>query len=114
MTGVRARRWWCLLACSMPAAWVVPGCSHDVIANQGTTAVCGDGVTEANEGCDVTSPGCVDCQVQPGWTCTATGCSPLCAEGGVDSGPGCGASRLDAGCDLSGFWAVRETTYLLD
>ncbi len=113
MTRARARGWRCLLAGST-LAWVVSGCSHDVLPDEGTPSVCGDGVTGTNEGCDVASPGCVHCQVQPGWTCTATGCSRLCIDGGVDAGPSCGASRLDAGCDLSGFWAVRETTYLRD
>ncbi len=90
-------------------------CTHDVVLpDEVVTSVCGNGVTEANEECDVESPGCVNCQVQPEWTCTASGCSILCVDGVVGTGPGCDDPHRDTACDLTGFWAVRETTYLLD
>jgi len=94
------------------------GCSHDVVlADTNVTSTCGNGITEANEECDVTSPGCIDCQVQSEWTCTASACSPLCVDGVVgtnDSGSECVDPQRDSACDLSGFWAVRETAYLRD
>ncbi len=91
------------------------GCSHDVVLpNVEVASTCGNGVTEANEECDVDSPGCVDCQVQPEWTCTASGCNPLCVDGVVGTGPSCDNPERDSACDLTGFWAVRETGYLRD
>jgi hypothetical protein len=97
-------------------AGVAPaGCAHDVVLpDKVIVTTCGNGITEANEECDVESPGCVDCQVQPEWTCTASGCSLLCVDGVVSSTPDCAAPERDSACDLSGFWAVRETDYLRD
>ncbi len=101
---------------ALGAPWVGLACTHDVVLpdHEVATSVCGNGITEADEECDVTSPGCVDCQVQPEWTCTASGCSPLCVDGVVGTGASCEDPHRDTACDLSGFWAVRETTYLLD
>jgi hypothetical protein len=97
------------------AACAGSACTHDVVLpDQVTSSVCGNGVMEADEECDVKSPGCIDCQVQPEWTCTATGCSILCVDGVVGSDSSCSDPHRDTACDLSGFWAVRETTYLLD
>jgi hypothetical protein len=115
MPHTRAR----LLGCSLSAAAVVAaalaGCEHDVVLpDQVIVSTCGNGVTEANEECDVASPGCVNCQVQPEWTCTATGCSALCTDGVVSTGSGCVDPHRDTACDMTGFWAVRETAYFRD
>jgi hypothetical protein len=110
-------------ALAVAAALVLGACSHDVVLPDETVAAtCGNGVTQANEECDVVSPGCVNCHVQPEWTCTAHGCTPLCVDGvvgsggGTDAGGGAGCTnpRRDSACDLTGYWAVRETTYLRD
>jgi hypothetical protein len=99
------------------------GCTHDVVlpdqvapAPPMAKASCGNGVVEGDEECDTTSPGCIDCQLQPGWACTSSGCSMLCGDGGAfdDAGDDCGAATAENPCDLTGFWAVRETTYLRD
>jgi len=98
------------------ASVLLEGCAHDVVLPDEVIAqpTCGDGVTDANEECDVTSPGCIDCQVQPEWTCTQSGCSPLCIDGVVGTGADCEDPHRDTACDLTGFWAVRETSYLRD
>jgi hypothetical protein len=102
-----------LLACVIATA--LAGCAHDVVLpNEVTVATCGDGVAEADEECDVDSPGCVNCQVQPEWTCTRAGCSPLCVDGVVGTGSDCENPHRDTACDLSGFWAIRVTAYLRD
>ena len=99
-------------------AWVSLGlaaCAHDlVLPGETSSSTCGNGVTEAGEECDVASPGCVHCQVQPEWTCTASGCHPLCVDGVIGTGPACSDPHRDAACDLTGFWGVRESTYLRD
>jgi hypothetical protein len=102
----------CLLSACVALA--LAGCEHDVVLpDQVIVSTCGDGITEADEECDVASPGCIDCQVQPEWTCTAMGCNPLCADG-VVGGPSCTSPHRDTACDMTGFWAVRETVYLRD
>jgi hypothetical protein len=102
-----------LLVCSLAltAFPALAGCSHDVVLpDREASSTCGDGLVESNEQCDVDSPGCIDCVLQPDWTCTTKGCSQLC----VDGGPDCGRPQRENVCDLTGFWAVRETTYLRD
>ena len=96
------------------SSWLAACAQDDVLPSHEVVATCGNGVTDANEECDVASPGCVNCQVQPEWTCTASGCTPLCVDGVVGSGPACNNPHRDTACDLSGFWAVREKSYLRD
>jgi hypothetical protein len=97
------------------AALFVLGCAHDdVLPSHEVTATCGNGVSAAEAECHVDSPGCVNCQVQPEWTCNATSCTPLCIDGVVGSGSDCADPHRDSTCDLSGYWAVRETDYMRD
>ncbi len=103
------------LATSLVSAMLL-ACAHDVVLPDLTVAAtCGNGVTQANEECDVVSPGCVNCKVQPEWTCTAKGCTPLCVDGVVGTAGGdCTNPTRDSACDLTGYWAIRESTYLRD
>src|ERR1019366_5900172 len=97
-------RWRSFVGCALAAPLALVACSHDVVLPDVVVhSTCGDGVTEADEQCDViidggrdaldgrvvTSPGCIQCVVQPEWTCTATGCSPLCVDGVIGNGPTC-------------------------
>jgi len=96
-------------------ALAVPACASDVVLpDLPGTAVCGDGVVEAGEGCDTASKGCVDCAVVPGWTCPGNACSFVCGDGVTGSGPTCSDPRRDTDCDMTGFWAMRETDYTCD
>ncbi|MCW5833252.1 MAG: hypothetical protein KIS78_12700 [Labilithrix sp.] len=77
-------------------------------------AVCGNGVLEPGEACDVRSPGCVSCAILPNWTCRSTGCSPVCGDGVVGSGADCADARRVEPCDMSGYWATREANSTRD
>jgi hypothetical protein len=91
------------------------GCVHDVVLpDQTTEAVCGNGIVEAGEQCDVASPGCVGCQIAPDWTCTPFGCNQLCGDGVIGTGTTCESPRRDTDCDMTGYWAARETNYERD
>jgi hypothetical protein len=104
-----------LVACAAWMALCAPACAGDaVLPDLPGTAVCGDGVVEAGEGCDNGSTGCVDCAVVPGWTCPGNVCAFVCGDGVVGSGPSCSDPRRDTDCDMTGFWAVRETDYTCD
>ncbi len=90
-------------------------CTSDVVMpDLPGTAVCGDGVVEPGEGCDTSSPGCVDCQIVPGWTCPGNHCSIICGDGVLGSGPTCADAHRVATCDMSGWWAAHETDYACD
>jgi hypothetical protein len=90
-------------------------CAHDtVLPDIELPAVCGDGWVEAGEQCDNPSPGCVGCQVVPDWTCPNNVCSMICGDGVVGSGPSCQDATRDTACDMTGFWAARETNYACD
>ena len=87
-------------------------CVHDVVLpDQAVTAECGNGVLEPGEDCDVASAGCTACSVVPTWTCNEAGCETTCGDG-VIGGARCEAARRESTCDLSGWWAARESTYL--
>src|SRR5580700_7653947 len=88
MTRAHPRGWWCLVMSSALAMWF-SGCTHDVVIPGEVTATSAD------------AAGAGDVAL-------------VCADGGVDAGSTCEDLRSNAACDLSGFWAVRETTYLLD
>ena len=88
-------------ALALTTASALGGCSHDlVLPDREPPSTCGDGIVESDEQCDVDSPGCIACVLQPDWTCTTKGCSQLC----VDGGPDCGAPQRENACDLTGFW----------
>lgn len=94
-------------------AWC--GCASDSVPVDVTTEPeCGNGVIESGEQCDVESPGCLRCGVVPGWTCAASGCTTICGDGVVGTGTACADARRDSDCDLTGYWAVRETDYTRD
>lgn len=93
------------------AACLVVACEHDVVLPDAPeTSTCGNGVLEPGEACDVASPGCASCQVVPTWTCDATTCTRACGDG--IGGASC--DRRDDACDMTGYWAVRETSYSRD
>jgi hypothetical protein len=99
--------------------FVVPAlaiaCVEDVVLPDAEiSAVCGNGVLEAGEACDVASPGCVSCSVLPNWTCGPTGCSQQCGDGVVGNGTDCADARRVEACTMTGYWATRETNFTRD
>lgn len=97
------------------AAGALVGCASDVVLpDQTTDAVCGNGIVESGEACDSTSPGCGSCEVVPGWTCPGNQCSPICGDGVVGTGASCADAHRDVACDMTGYWAARETDYERD
>jgi hypothetical protein len=62
----------------------------------------------------VAGPGCSGCLVVADWVCSATACHPLCGDGVVGTGPDCAQAHRDTGCDVTGYWAARETNYTRD
>jgi len=90
-------------------------CASDaVLPDQQATATCGNRIVEPGEACDNASPGCAQCLVVPTWTCPGNVCSPICGDGVVGSGSSCQGARRDSDCDMTGYWAVRETNYACD
>jgi len=99
-----------LVSCIAAAA-----CAKDVVLpNVGVEAVCGNGVLEPGEACDVASPGCIDCQIAEGWTCPGNVCTQTCGDGVVGTGASCADPHRDTACDMTGYWAVSETDYTCD
>jgi hypothetical protein len=99
-----------LVSCIAAAA-----CAKDVVVpDLGPESVCGDGVVGPGEACDVTSPGCVDCQIAQGWTCPGNVCTQTCGDGVVGTGASCADPHRDTDCDMTGYWAVSETDYTCD
>jgi hypothetical protein len=87
------------------ASVMLVGCVHDVVLPDAMVSpVCGNGAVEPGEQCDVASPGCVACAVVPTWSCTASACAPICGDGVT-----CGSFRRETDCDMTGYWAARET-----
>jgi hypothetical protein len=96
---------------------LLSGCAKDVVLPDTTSqGFCGDGILQPGEQCDVVSPGCLECQIVPTWTCDASGCEPICGDGVVSTGTTsrCESPRRIAECDMSGYWAIRETDYTRD
>lgn len=101
------------LLCSLAATPVA--CAHDlVLPDIELPAVCGDGVVEPPEQCDTDSPGCVNCQIVPGWMCANNVCSLVCGDGIIGTGTSCSNPVRDTACDMTGFWAARETDFTCD
>jgi hypothetical protein len=104
-----------VLVAAMVSLLATIACAKDVVLPElGAEPVCGNGVVEPGEACDVTSPGCVDCQVAQGWTCPGNVCTQTCGDGVVGTGPSCADPHRDSDCDLTGYWAVSETDYTCD
>ncbi len=66
--------------------------------------VCGDGLKEGSEECDVgnfESEGCIDCRLTEGWACKGAGCHVVtCGDGRVEGDEECDTlGRTDKGCD---------------
>jgi hypothetical protein len=102
------------LAALLPfAAGALFACAKDaVLPDLKVEAVCGNGILEVGEECDVKSPGCVNCTLVPGWSCTKTACSEACDDGLVGDGGTC--DQRDTACDMTGYWAARESDYTRD
>lgn len=114
MAASLARR---IVAAIVGGLWLFSpsGCASDsVAADESTEPECGNGVVESGEQCDVESPGCVRCGVVPGFTCTTSECAVTCGDGVVGTGAACADPHRDTDCDLTGYWAVRETDYTRD
>jgi hypothetical protein len=91
------------------------GCAADSVPTDlDTEPECGNGVVESGEQCDLESPGCLHCGLVPGWSCTSTACVTTCGDGVVGTGSSCADAHRDTDCDLTGYWAVRETDYTRD
>ena len=88
-------------------------CAKDIVLPDRKVApVCGNGLLEVGEECDVQSPGCVACTLVPGWTCDVHACAESCDDGLVGSGGVC--DHRDTACDMTGYWGARETDYTRD
>jgi hypothetical protein len=104
-----------VLVAALVSCAAIIACANDVVLpDLGSEPVCGNGIVEQGEACDVTSPGCVDCQIAPGWVCPENVCSPLCGDGVVGTGADCANPHRDSDCDMTGYWAVSETDYTCD
>lgn len=110
------------------------GCAEDRILP--VPFVCGDGVKDPNEQCDVADIGCVRCRIAPGYTCTeeagddggtVTKCVARCGDGevapgkeecdppdGITCDSSCQGAAKTAACDLTGYWLVREMAFSVD
>ncbi|HEX3344256.1 MAG TPA: hypothetical protein VHS09_06770 [Polyangiaceae bacterium] len=99
-----------VLVAAMVCLLATAACAKDVVLpDQGAESVCGNGVVEPGEACDVASTGCVDCQVAQGWVCADDVCTQTCGDGVVGTGPTCADPHRDTDCDMTGYWAVSET-----
>lgn len=65
----------------------------------GIPVLCGNGIVDDGETCDDGNSGSGDgcseeCQVEPGWDCTSTGCAPVCGDGAVVGDEECDGADL--------------------
>jgi len=111
-----------LLAMAAGLALAQAACTHDVVYPDLPEPVCGNGVLESGEQCDVSSAGCVGCSTVPTWTCQtpsargepAGSCQQICGDGVTGDGATCANPRRDTACDMTGYWAVRTTDHTRD
>ncbi|HEX7666597.1 MAG TPA: hypothetical protein VF407_18850 [Polyangiaceae bacterium] len=104
-----------LVAIVLPFALASFACAHDVVLpDLVTDSACGDGVVEPGEACDTTSDGCVQCEITPGWNCDGNQCHLECGDGLVSTDSACTNPKRDTDCDMTGYWAVRETDFERD
>jgi hypothetical protein len=104
-----------LRALPFALAAALAGCARDDIGTDtGLDPVCGNGVRETGEECDLSNPGCVGCQVVPEWTCDTAACHLICGDGVVGTGDRCESPQRDTECDMSGYWAEREADWSRD
>ena len=90
-------------------------CTKDVVLPSPSNGdVCGDGIVGPTEDCDVSSPGCTQCKVTPGWQCVQNACFYPCGDGIDGTGPDCTGAHKTLACDLNGWWVARENDYVRD
>lgn len=91
-------------------------CAKDVVLKDvdPPPPVCGDGVVAGDEECDVASAGCDRCRIVPGYVCDAAGCRAPCPDGVVGDGATCASPHKIDACDMTGWWAGRETSFTRD
>ncbi|HMJ10380.1 MAG TPA: DUF4215 domain-containing protein [Polyangiaceae bacterium] len=99
-------------------------CAEDVIYSAGS--VCGDLQKTESEECDVTSVGCVECKVAPGFACGDETCTPVCGDSQVVAGEECDppngvtcdsecrSGEKTEACDMTGYWLARQTDFSID
>ena len=104
---------------------VLGGCAEDTILP--VDSECGNGVREGEEACDGASEGCTEtCEAAEGFTCTDNTCVTTCGDGIVagaetcddpdnpDCNSACRLVGVRPGCDMSGYWIVRQTDFSVD
>jgi hypothetical protein len=119
--GERAARGCIVVVLCSGALWA---CAEDVIYSAG--AVCGDLQKTESEECDVTSVGCAECRVVPGFACGDESCAPVCGDNQIVAGEECdpsngltcdsecrAAEKAEA-CDATGYWIARQTDFSID
>lgn len=111
-----------LLALFVAAPFFDTACAEDKVLT--ANAVCGDGIRQPEEDCDVKSAGCVSCKEQPGWHCRDNVCAEACGDGKVVGAEQCDPpdgktcdptcrklAAKDKACDMTGAWMVRQSDF---
>ncbi|MEL6180599.1 MAG: DUF4215 domain-containing protein [Myxococcota bacterium] len=101
------------------------GCAEDRILE--IEPVCGNGFREGDEDCDNSSAGCSDtCTAVTGYACADNICETVCGDGIVageetcddtdnpDCNSACRLVGVRPGCDMTGYWIVRQTDFSVD
>lgn len=89
----------CSSSCNVETGWVCP-------PGVQCQPVCGNGVRQGDEQCDVNNPACVNCRLQPGFSCGASGQGPctatVCGNSGLTNptrSAAIAAAEPGEGCD---------------